>query len=268
MTLVEYKTLFYQHLEVILGSSETNGMWKYMQVYLLDKVVPETDFIAMLQPLKNNYPIQYLVNETYFYDSSLFVNEDVLIPRPETEELVHTIITDNSGREALEILDVGTGSGCIISQLGKHLSASKLEAIDISQKALIVAQRNSDELAVSVNFHLCDVLKEGFGNLGLYDIIVSNPPYIDRATESGIMSSSTLKFEPDVALFGPENNFLEFYEVIAKESRQHLKPGGNVYVELNENFAKAIQRIFIENHYSVELIKDMQGKLRILKAWL
>lgn len=219
--------------------------------------------------LLNNRPIQYVLGEAWFMDMKLMVNEHVLIPRPETEELVQWIIDDiiKSGNKDVSVIDIGTGSGCIPIALKKKIPAINVSAIDVSEDALHAAKLNSIGQKTVVDFLHLDFLKEEeWQVLGKYDVIVSNPPYIKQSEEPA-MRDNVLKYEPHLALFVPNEDALLFYKKIAKFCQEHLKPEGSVYVEINEALGEEVVEVFKEFGFiSVQLKKDMQGKDRMVKA--
>ena len=219
--------------------------------------------------LLQHRPVQYVLGEAWFMDMKLRVNESVLIPRPETEELVEWILNDirKSGNKEISLIDIGTGSGCIPIAVRKKIPDAGVSAIDVSDNALQVAILNSIEQKVLVDFlHLDFLNEEEWNQLGKYNIIVSNPPYI-KQSEAGLMRDNVLKYEPKVALFVPDKDALVFYKAIAKFSRSHLKPGGSVYVEINEALGEAVVAIFKATGFTeVILKKDMQGRERMVKA--
>ncbi len=219
--------------------------------------------------LLNHRPIQYVLGEAWFMDMKLIVNEHVLIPRPETEELVQWISDDikKSGNKDVLLIDIGTGSGCIPIALKKIIPAVTVSAVDVSNDTLHVAKLNSTELKADVNFLQLDFLnEEEWSRLGKYDIIVSNPPYIKQSEEAA-MRDNVLKYEPHLALFVPNEDALLFYKAIAKFSREHLKPEGSVYVEINEVLGEEVVEVLNSSGFtSVVVKKDMQGKDRMVKA--
>ena len=219
--------------------------------------------------LLNHRPVQYVLGGGWFMNMKLLVNEHVLIPRPETEELVEWIIKDveQSGNKGSSLIDIGTGSGCIPIAVKRKIPQITACAIDISDDALQVAKLNAIDLKVDVKFLNLDFLdEEEWKQLGNYDLIVSNPPYIKKSEES-TMRDNVLKYEPPLALFVPSENALIFYEAIARFSREHLKPGGNIYVEINEDLGESVIEVFTKNGFSdIILKKDMQGKDRMVKA--
>ena len=219
--------------------------------------------------LLNYRPVQYVLGEAWFMDMKLLVNEHVLIPRPETEELVEWIIKDveQSGNKELSLIDIGTGSGCIPIAVKRKVPQITVCAIDISDDALQVAKLNSLEQSVIIDFLHVDFLKEiDWNKLGMYDRIVSNPPYIKKSEEA-VMRDNVLKYEPHLALFVPNEDALLFYKAIARFSQEHLKLGGSIYVEINEALGEQVIEVFTKNGFSdIILKKDMQGKDRMVKA--
>lgn len=233
----------------------------------------ETDsekFKKYLEELLKHKPIQYILNEAWFYKTKFYVNENVLIPRPETEELVEWIINDeenNTGdSKQTNIIDIGTGSGCIAISLKRELPRTNITAIDVSGKALFVAKKNATDLNVTVVIFQIDFLKEDeWKALPKYDIIVSNPPYIP-VNEKEILSKNVTDFEPGIALFVENNDPFIFYKNIAKFAILHLNDSGKIYVEVHEEYAKEVSKIF-ENEGFISIIKkDIYGKERMVGA--
>jgi release factor glutamine methyltransferase len=223
-----------------------------------------------LDQLLKHKPVQYVLNEAWFYKRKFYVNENVLIPRPETEELVEWIIADvrsmASGLQSLKIIDVGTGSGCIPVSLKKELSQANITAIDISEKALSVAKKNAAELNALIYFFQMNFLKEKeWESLSQYHIIASNPPYIP-INEKEILAENVREFEPEVALFVKNNDPFIFYKKIIHFSATHLKENGKIYVEVYEEYAKEVKNIFEKLGLIAELKKDIYGKERMIRA--
>lgn len=212
-------------------------------------------------------PVQYILGKTCFYDISLTVNSDVLIPRPETEELVEWIINDNKHTLKLLILDIGTGSGAIALALAKHLHHTKVHACDNSREALALAQKNAESLSIKVNFFHANIFDPRDWNVPEeYDIIVSNPPYVTES-EKPLMQKNVLGFEPATALFVPDADPLLFYRSIIDISNAHLKPGGKLYFEINERFASEMSQLIACANYShIVLKKDLSGRDRMIRA--
>lgn len=223
----------------------------------------ETRLQRITGELLRHTPVQYVLGESWFCGMKFFVNPHVLIPRPETEELVSWI--RDEGRTG-SILDIGTGSGCIAISLARLLSGAALTAIDVSEEALQVARGNADALQAAVAFQQLDFLQEPqWNHLPVFDTIVSNPPYI-RRSESGDMNRNVLDHEPHIALFVPDNDALLFYRKIHAFGRMHLAEGGNIFLEINEALGPETVSLFSSPGYITELRKDMQGKYRMLKV--
>ena len=218
-----------------------------------------------LDELCTTRPLQYVLGQTEFFGREFFVNPDVLIPRPETEELVQVVICDNKGK-SISILDIGTGSGCIAVSLACELPQAELFALDISAPALNVATRNATHNSAAVRFARHDVLNETelpFGRK--FDVIVSNPPYV-RTSERKSMHDNVLKHEPNIALFVSDDSPLIFYEACIRLAHKHLEPKGSIYAEINENLGEATRRLFVDAGFDAEIIQDISGKDRIIKA--
>lgn len=234
----------------------------------------ETSLLLILEDLATGKPLQYILGETEFYGLTFRVNPAVLIPRPETEELVDWILKDAKAdnkepiSEEFTILDIGTGSGCIPVTLKKNLPAAKVMAMDISPDALETAIRNSVLNQVEVRFYLDDILNPGESELfnSKFDIIVSNPPYVTNAEKSQ-MHQNVLEFEPHTALFVQDNDPLVFYKAIAGFAIRQLKPRGSLYLEINEGFGKETINLLKEYGFTdIELRKDLPGRFRMIKA--
>ena len=224
------------------------------------------NFNEYLKELLKHKPVQYVLSEAWFYKRKFFVDENVLIPRPETEELVEWIISDVKDKQNFEIIDIGTGSGCIPVSLKKELQNVNVTAIDVSEKALFVARKNAKELDAEIDFKLIDFLNpEEWGALLKYDIIVSNPPYIPIA-EKQILAKNVTDFEPGIALFVDNNDPYIFYEKIAGFAKSHLKEKGKIYVEVHEEYAKNVKEIFEKAGFISKIKKDIYGKERMLCA--
>jgi release factor glutamine methyltransferase len=237
-----------------------------------------------IERLLHHEPIQYIMQKAWFYGMELYVDKNVLIPRPETEELVDWIVKDvkASGKAVfdqspttadattmLKILDIGTGSGCIALALKKTMSKAEVWGCDISDEALNVARRNGSNLDIRVDFQGINFLDEAQQKaLPTVDIIVSNPPYIPLSEKAG-MNLNVANHEPGIALFVPDNDPLVFYRAIAHFGRKRLYERGSIYMEIHENLAEIVERLFTTEGYQlVELRKDMQGKDRMVKACL
>jgi release factor glutamine methyltransferase len=224
----------------------------------------------MTGELLSHRPVQYVIGEAWFMDMKFTVNESVLIPRPETEELVDWILEDirRSGDSGLSLLDIGTGSGCIPITVRKKIPQVAVSAIDVSHDALQLAVVNSIQLKVLVDFLHLDFLDEREWNqLGKYNLIVSNPPYVKQG-EKASMRDNVVKYEPAIALFVPDEDPLIFYSAIARFSSRHLKTGGAVYVEINEALGKEVVLLFEKEGFDKVLLKkDTDGRDRMVKAY-
>ena len=233
-----------------------------------DTVLP--DFIPdkidkVVEELKKSRPVQYIFNEARFHGHDFYVDESVLIPRPETEELVD-IIVDENGLSDLSVLDAGTGSGCIAISLALALKFPEVTTVDVSEKALEVARRNAAALnARNIDFVCRDMLDMPV-EVGKYDIIVSNPPYIAESEKAG-MDRNVLDYEPSGALFVPDDDPLRFYKALSRFGADALKPGGRLYFEINSRFPAEIKKMLDADGYvDVELLRDMQGLWRFARA--
>lgn len=238
-----------------------------------EKTISESDLLKFhfaVKDLKRGRPIQYVIGKTWFYGLEIIVTEDVLIPRPETEELVKLILDDAKKHdESFSILDLGTGSGCIAIALKKNLPRCHVYAHDISTKALVVAKINAERRDCEIHFIQGNMLdKHDQEKLPACTVIVSNPPYVKESEGAG-MNRNVLEHEPHVALFVPDENSLLFYKAIAQIGRSKLKPGGSIYVEINEALGIDTAILFQKEGYAnVALLQDMQGKDRMIRASL
>lgn len=213
-------------------------------------------------------PVQYVLEEAWFMGLRLLVNEDVLIPRPETEELAEWILTDNApGAVPKRILDIGTGSGCIPIALKKNRPEADVYACDVSREALALAATNARLNNADILFMHCDVLDDlSATSLPYADLIVSNPPYIPVSNQSS-MQRNVLDFEPSLALFVSNDDPLLFYKKIADIAAKRLNKGGGVYLEIHEEAGGSVTGLLKEKGFNtIELRKDMQGKDRMIKA--
>jgi release factor glutamine methyltransferase len=225
-------------------------------------------FNYAIKELKKFKPLQYILGEADFYHLKFYVNEHVLIPRPETEELVQLIIQDNK-IPAPSILDIGTGSGCISVALKKNIPLALVSALDVSESALKVAKRNAEKNGSEILFILSDILDplacSELQSLK-YDIIVSNPPYI-CISEKDQMHKNVLEYEPHLALFVNDNNPLLFYNVICDFALNRLHENGKLYFEINQSFAFETKHLLESKGFkNVELIKDLSNNYRILRG--
>jgi release factor glutamine methyltransferase len=279
MTLIEFRSYFRAQLKNVYALEECDDFLKrLMQAYFkwepikigldpdykLTTVEEEKLELALIE-LKKERPLQYILGTTYFMDLELEVNAAVLIPRPETEELVQWIVSDEDKLNPLTILDIGTGSGCIAISLKKAAQQWNVSALDVSEQALDVAQRNASKNEVSVQFHLEDILDKKPW-LKPLDVIVSNPPYV-VPSEKEQMLSNVLDYEPDLALFVPEQDPLLFYKRIIEFAQQNLKPSGALYFEINPIFVDELVTFFKNFTFdSVEVRNDYLNRPRMIKA--
>lgn len=218
----------------------------------------------ILVRLQKNEPIQYICGVAHFCGIPFEVAPGVLIPRPETAELVELIINENPG--APSVLDIGTGSGCIAISLSRQLPEADVTAWDVSDEALAIARRNNERLRTTVCFEQHDVLSYEGGPDDAFDVIVSNPPYVTEG-EKQEMDANVLDWEPALALFVPNDDPLRFYRRIATLGRRLLTPGGKIYFEINRAYGKATARMLEEAGYGdVRILKDLFGNDRILTA--
>jgi release factor glutamine methyltransferase len=266
-----------KRLKAAFGQREATSIWRLLKEDLLDPLARSADPDHYTKTLKSCVdrllalePVQYITGVADFYGLKLKVNREVLIPRPETEEIVAWILDDVSKAilpEDLRILDLGTGSGCIALALKHHLPGAEVTAIDRSESALEIARQNTDSLALSVNVLPGDILElETLPIHGLFDIIVSNPPYIGIADQEKI-AENVRRYEPLMALCSPvPGKPLIFYEKIAQYAFKMLEINGSMYLEMNEFDVTEIVKIVSGYGFKTEVRKDMQGKVRMLRA--
>lgn len=279
MTILELKTLFTENLSSHFTTSEGAELYsifiekelgynKFQQRQSENEILSEKqieNFRALISELKTGKPFQQILGETEFYGLKFFVDEHILIPRPETEELLELAIEKIKARslksEVIKILDIGTGSGIIPIVLKKHFPQAEISAIDFSEKALKTAKRNADFHEVEINFIHQDYLNADLTEI--YDVIISNPPYIGMEEEVEI-ADSVKEFEPKMALFSPTSNALIFYEKIAKDCENHLAKNGLVFLEINQKLGNETRELFIDVLSEVELLKDISGNERFV----
>lgn len=244
-------------IEHITGYYKTNRLLNKNKIF---NSLQEAKYFTITNELLTNKPIQYILQEAWFNNKKYFVNENVLIPRSETEELVHLINEDNYS----SILDIGTGSGCIAISLKEKFPLSNVIAIDKSNASLNVAKVNAANFKTDIRFIQLDFLNEtNWSLLDKFDLIISNPPYILQS-ESFEMNKNVLDFEPHLALFVPNNDALIFYKKIALFAKHHLNENGKIIVEINESLGEETRQLFNKNGYLTTIIKDMQQKNRFI----
>ncbi len=282
MKIKQYRTQFIKELAPFCDAYEAESFFyliledkhKLRQIDLAlnhDLTFSETDFSvweAILTQLKQEIPIQYLLGKTNFYGLDFEVNEHVLIPRPETEELVEWIVKEhNTQAKKIKILDIGTGSGCIAVSLAKSLPNAQVYAIDVSRKALETAKRNAAKNKVEVTFMLQDILQTQELKSD-FDIIVSNPPYV-RNLEKEEIKKNVLDHEPHLALFVEDNDALIFYRKIAALAQKHLVENGQLYFEINQYLGQEMTQLLESMDFkNVVLRKDIYDNERMMKATL
>ena len=284
MLLKQFRIHFFESLKGIHDENEVESFFFILTEYLHNlkriDLALNTNFEisegevqkweSIISELKTEKPIQYIIGETWFYDSKFYVNEHTLIPRPETEELVDWIVATekkNDKKEKLTILDIGTGTGCIPISLKKNIPQAEVSAIDVSEEALKVAQKNALENKVAINFILQNILEiEDLKQQ--FDIIVSNPPYV-RNMEKQEIKKNVLAFEPHLALFVEDNDALLFYRKIAQLALKNLTPNGLLFFEINQYLGKETVELLEDLGFkNIELKKDIYGNDRMIKGCL
>jgi len=265
----EYESIELNSLMSILFEHIT-GWNQIQQVLHKDEALKanqETALLEAVTALKKGKPIQYITGKAWFMGNELLVNENVLIPRPETEELVDWVIEYATIKnKALQILDIGTGSGCIAISLKLALPNCMISGLDISETALHVAKQNAASLNANISWLQEDILDTTYLPNN-YDIIVSNPPYIPFK-ENVNMQVQVKNFEPNIALFVSNEDPLIFYRVMARLGKQYLSPHGQLFFELHYDQGRALLALFDVMGYHAELRQDMFGKDRMLRASL
>lgn len=234
-----------------------------------EQTLPENEINRLktsLSELLLHKPVQYILGEAWFHQLKFKVNEQVLIPRPETEELVREAIGFIKTSSGKKIIDIGTGSGCIAVSIKKMIPDSEISAIDIDEKTIAVARENAVYHQTAINFIKADILDtSNLTELGNYDLIISNPPYIPES-EKMSMDKNVIAYEPHKALFVPDENPLIFYEAIARFGKNHLNEKGRIMMEVHENLAGHVEALFAAKQYLTETKKDIYGKERIVMA--
>jgi release factor glutamine methyltransferase len=293
MTIKQYRAHFNKSIKHLYPTSEIDSFFflileeyiglKRIDIALKSDFLIDQESLNLMQiatkQLEQEIPIQYIIGKTEFFGLPFHVNKEVLIPRPETEELVEQVIKEVSliktyktaSNEAtkekqITILDIGTGSGCIAISLKKQLLSSKISAIDVSDKALRVAKKNAALNNVDINFIHLDILKTNDLEK-LYDVIVSNPPYV-RELEKKEMKNNVLNNEPHLALFVDNKNPLLFYNKIAELAKKFLIKNGQLHFEINQYLGKETIKLLAEKGFkNIQLKKDIFGNDRIITAF-
>lgn len=226
----------------------------------------QAKFELALKRLLTHEPIQYILGKCRFFELEFEVNSAVLIPRPETEELVEWILFETSEHSEMSVLDIGTGSGCIAISLAKNMNNPKVFAIDVSESALDIAKKNAYSNQVKINFIQQNLLNADHLP-STFDIIVSNPPYVCEK-EKLSMLPNVLEYEPAKALFVPDDNPLIFYKKIAELAQKQLSKKGMIFLEINQYLGKETSELFAQKGFQTILKKDIFGNERMLKAWI
>ena len=274
MRLAEFQNKANEALAAVYPDSEARsiislliqerlGLPSYVPVTEPDREIETEQLEEDLERLLNNEPVQYVLGYAEFYGRRFRVTPDVLIPRPETEELIEAVLKSpvTAGHDP-RILDLCTGSGCIAWTLALEIPDSTVVGVDISPKALAIARRQFSDSRVS--FRRADVLKRlPLGNLGRFDIIVSNPPYV-LESERTQMRRNVLDYEPELALFVPDDDPLRFYKALVNIAKDHLSPGGLGIFEANSLFCGDIAELFKTNFIDINIIKDISGRDRFV----
>ena len=280
MTLKDLNNNLFSELSKLYPENETKSLVSQIFTHVLNlsrfqvslnpsKLVDpiyEIKIKNIVHDLKEFKPIQYILGFTEFYNCKLEVNQHVLIPRPESEELIDWVLK-NKNWDKPNILDLGTGSGCLAIALSRHIHNSITTGIDISPEAIEIARKNAKLNNVNIKFIQHDILTGmGFIETGKFHLIVSNPPYV-RESEKKHMQANVLNWEPSLALFVPDSNPLLFYKKIIAVSYRLLAPGGYLFLEINENFPEEITQLYKENNFTgIEIKKDLAGRYRMAKG--
>ena len=274
MTLQDFKLKMISELSSIYEMDELNSIFNLLaedylkiprsKILLANEIdLNESNqllFLSALERLKNHEPIQYVLGKTSFMDLEFKVNSSVLIPRPETEELVRLILKENL--DGKEILDIGTGSGCIAISIAKNLPNSKVTALDISNDAIEVAKENAKLNSVSIEFINEDIFE--YISNKKYDVIISNPPYVTES-EKVLMKQNVFDYEPEIALFVDDINALKYYESVIKFSLNNLNSQGQIFFETNENYKDELNKLAQNYEYNIiEFKLDINDKNRFL----
>jgi release factor glutamine methyltransferase len=281
MKIVDFVLLLKSKLNLIYDKNETEAIvnWYCDDRLKLDILLPknsnlieipvnsEQQLMDEINALALGVPLQYVLGNQWFYGRSFIVNQNVLIPRPETEELVELILNENK-LESLKIMDIGTGSGCIPVTLKLEMNNPEVWATDFSANALDVAKQNAKLLLAEINFIEDDVLKTKIDATNKFDLIVSNPPYIPQS-EAGSLASNVVNYEPQMALFVPDNDPLLFYKAITLFSLSRLSNNGRIYYEIHPDYGtQIVSDLKSKGFHNIELRKDLSGNYRFVSALL
>lgn len=255
-----------EHIVRILVEHVTKKPYKWLLLHP-DAVFSDEEFFVWKgdsERLLQGEPIQYVTEKAWFYGLELNVAPGVLIPRPETEELVEWALEHADNQSHIHVLDVGTGSGCIALAVAAARPSARVQGIDVSETALKIAEGNAQRLGLPVVFHICDVILAEATTFEGLDLLLSNPPYIPQ-TEYLTLEDHVLAHEPALALAVPDDDPLHFYQAIARLGRHWLKPSGWLLMEIHEDFgAEMLQLVAAAGYTNVELRKDMSGRDRMI----
>ena len=282
MTIADARTEIIESIQNIYEPGEANNITELLiesitKLPRSERIIKPNQILSTSQKellhssiprLQEHEPIQYVINEAWFAGMKFYVDRNVLIPRPETEELVEWVVNEvKSQKLKVKILDVGTGSGCIAIALKNKLTGTEVWACDISHEALNIARINADALSATIDFVPLNFLDpHQRKQLPRVDIIVSNPPYVPQ-NEKAEMKRNVTEYEPATALFVPDSDPLVFYKAIAEFAKEKLNIGGSIYAEIHENLGAQIKDLFLSKGYqTVHLKRDLQGKERMMKA--
>ncbi len=282
MQLEEFRNYFNQKLHHLYPKTEINAFYfriledklnlSVTDVFMKKDITISNDLLSELETiterLTKEEPVQYILGHTEFYGVTLNVNPNVLIPRPETEELVSWVLDDIASKnKSMSVLDIGTGSGCIPIAIKKNAKQTNVSAIDVSEKAIHIAKANAELNETSINFMTIDILQTN-DLQQQFDIIISNPPYV-RELEKKELQNNVLQHEPHLALFVTDDNPLLFYTKIADLAKQYLTSNGSLFFEINQYLGLETKQMLIDKGFkSVELKKDLFGNDRMLKAYI
>lgn len=272
--LVKQLSKVYEHAEAVaitnMVMQELTGQSKSerrMASHLELTEAQQQQLQQMAARLEQSCPAQYVIGKAWFYNMELLVNEAVLIPRPETEELVQWILDEKENMAAPTILDIGTGSGCIAIALKKNRTEAKVSALDVSEQALAIATKNAALKETDVHFLQADILDETTWPSQTFDIIVSNPPYIPQQ-ESHVLDKNVTHWEPHLALFVPDNDPILFYKKIGAFAKTHLHASGTLFFECHQQYVKQVLAALKEMGFDAQQKADMFGNDRMVKAVL
>ncbi len=279
MTTKELKLKFLKELEDVYSPEETTSFFFLLMEHFLGKKridlaldpgsIIDSETMGLIEKalaqLKNEYPVQYITGKTDFMGLTFEVNPDVLIPRPETEELVSWVLSFHTENHELDILEIGSGSGCIPVALSKNLQKARIRSLDLSKKALSVAKSNAKIHGVSIDFQQIDIL--AVRDLDeTYDLIISNPPYV-RESEKEQMHGNVLRYEPETALYVTDEDPLLFYKKIGRLAQTGLRPGGELFFEINQYLGEQLISLLTDMGFGyIELKKDIYGADRMIRA--